>query len=74
MKLHMDGKLKKGAKLTKSAVFGYGRRICAARNFAELSLWINVAILLWAFEIVKTKDKDGNVIEPLNEYTTGLLR
>lgn len=75
--LNEDGQLKRNAKVTNSAVFGYGRRVCAGRYYAELSLWINIATLLWAFEIVETMDKDETfVIGPLSleDRTTNLFR
>ncbi|VBB79476.1 Putative Cytochrome P450 E-class, group I [Podospora comata] len=57
--------------------FGYGRRICPGRHVARNGLWIAVARLLWAFDImpelnelgapvdVDTKGTDGLVTKPL---------
>ncbi|KAI3549231.1 O-methylsterigmatocystin oxidoreductase [Colletotrichum abscissum] len=44
-------------------VFGYGRRICPGRFFADSSLFINMAQTLAAFTIAKALDKNGEEIE-----------
>ncbi|KAH8923828.1 cytochrome P450 [Atractiella rhizophila] len=36
--------------------YGFGRRICAGKEIANRSLFLNVAMLLWAFEIRKKID------------------
>ena len=43
--------------------YGGGRRICAGMHLAEKSLFINVARLLWGFEIGLAKDGSGRTIE-----------
>lgn len=43
-----------------SGAWGYGRRICAGRAFAEESLWMNVVGTLAVFEIVG----EGEVVRP----------
>lgn len=43
--------------------FGYGRRTCPGRHFARDILWIEVARLLWAFEIEAGKTETGEPIE-----------
>ncbi len=40
------------------------RRICAGYNFANQSLFIDLACLLWAFKFRKSKDQHGNEITP----------
>ncbi|KAG5728140.1 Steroid 17-alpha-hydroxylase/17,20 lyase [Termitomyces sp. T112] len=45
-----------------TSAFGFGRRVCPGIPFAERSLWANIAIMLWTFNIRASKD-----IEP----TTG---
>lgn len=54
--------------------FGYGRRICPGRHFALDVGWLTMANILAAFSLEKPLDKDGNVVEPSGEYTTGLFR
>ncbi|KAG6843467.1 hypothetical protein H0H87_004088, partial [Tephrocybe sp. NHM501043] len=51
--LQANGQLK--SKYETSA-FGFGRRICPGAIFAERSLWIDVATLLWTFNIHGTDD------------------
>ncbi|KAJ3871066.1 cytochrome P450 [Lentinula edodes] len=40
--------------------FGFGRRSCVGATFATQSLFINFACLLWAFNIEKGYDDNGN--------------
>jgi len=51
-------------------VFGYGRRICPGKNWAETMLFITAATLLSAFNLEQALDADGNPI-PLNEHYEG---
>ncbi|KAJ7617068.1 cytochrome P450 [Roridomyces roridus] len=44
-------KLKSGYE---TSAFGFGRRVCPGVPFAERSMWINVAMILWAFDIHKS--------------------
>ncbi|KAJ7336344.1 cytochrome P450 [Mycena albidolilacea] len=37
--------------------FGFGRRVCPGSHVANQSLFINTALLLWAFRIVEDKNK-----------------
>ncbi|KAL6299073.1 cytochrome P450 [Sparassis latifolia] len=53
-----------------SAVFGFGRRICPGRYFADNSAWIVVATVLATFDICKAIDKTGKAIEPDVAFTT----
>ncbi|KAM0755438.1 cytochrome P450 [Meredithblackwellia eburnea MCA 4105] len=43
--------------------YGFGRRVCAGKNVADRSLYINCALLLWAFDFNKKRDALGNEIE-----------
>ncbi|EXJ53393.1 uncharacterized protein A1O5_13382 [Cladophialophora psammophila CBS 110553] len=51
--------------------YGGGRRICAGLHVAERSLFINVARLLWGFNVSHALDERGKVI-PVDFGTTGL--
>lgn len=53
--------------------YGAGRRVCPGVHVAERSLFINIVRTLWGFDIEKTRDKDGNVIEPETEMAPGFL-
>ncbi|KAF8484313.1 cytochrome P450 [Gautieria morchelliformis] len=44
--------------------FGFGRRTCVGVAFASQSLFIDFANLLWAFNIGKACDSQGNEITP----------
>ncbi|KAH8107810.1 cytochrome P450 [Cristinia sonorae] len=44
--------------------FGYGRRTCVGNSVTNNTLFLNIATLLWAFNIQKAKDKNGTVITP----------
>ncbi|KAF4944836.1 hypothetical protein FSARC_14568 [Fusarium sarcochroum] len=42
-----------------SEVFGYGRRICPGRFFADASLYLNIVKCLAAFNIKRARDQNG---------------
>ena len=42
--------------------YGFGRRICVGRHMADNSLFINMAIMLWANRIEGKKDASGRLI------------
>ncbi|KAH7887277.1 cytochrome P450 [Phlebopus sp. FC_14] len=44
--------------------FGFGRRICAGYNFANHVLFIQMAMLLWAFHFDKALQADGQPVIP----------
>ncbi|EHY61263.1 hypothetical protein HRR90_009033 [Exophiala dermatitidis] len=44
--------------------YGAGRRVCPGVHVAEKSLYLNIARVVWAFNISKKLDKDGKEIEP----------
>jgi len=52
--------------------FGGGRRICPGLHLAERSIFVNLARLLWGFELALAKDRDGNVI-PVDFTKDGLV-
>lgn len=56
----------------RQVIFGYGRRVCPGRYFADASLYINVARMLAAFKISKDTDAEGNEIEPVLGTEPGL--
>lgn len=72
--LDEDGSLNPDAPSPAEAVFGFGRRMCPARHFAQASVWMTVACILTAFEITAPLDEFGSPIEPSGEYTPGILR
>jgi len=54
-------------------VFGYGRRLCPGKNFAEFSLWLEIASLLAAFNILPALDDQGMTYLPEIKYTSGVM-
>lgn len=50
--------------------FGFGRRICPGMHLALNSIFINVARLLWGFNILPALDAEGNEIIPDTENFT----
>ncbi|KAJ3558639.1 hypothetical protein NM688_g803 [Phlebia brevispora] len=45
-------------------VFGFGRRICPGKHYAYRSLFITISSMIWAFDIRKAKDAEGNEVTP----------
>ncbi|KAF9560815.1 cytochrome P450, partial [Agrocybe pediades] len=58
---------------TTIGAFGFGRRICPGRYLASNSSWIAIVSILAIYDISKAKDEQGNTIEPLIEFTDGLV-
>ncbi|PPJ49559.1 hypothetical protein CBER1_01956 [Cercospora berteroae] len=54
--------------------YGTGRRFCAGVHLADRSLFVAMAKLLWAFEILPGKDGKGAVdTDPVTGYSEGFL-
>ncbi|KAJ7470757.1 cytochrome P450 [Mycena latifolia] len=53
--------------------FGFGRRICPGRFLALDTIWIVITSTLYSYRICKAVDDRGQEVEPLLEYTTGLI-
>ncbi|KAJ6788835.1 hypothetical protein PWT90_05938 [Aphanocladium album] len=53
--------------------FGFGRRICPGRHFADTSIFINVARILSAFEIKKAVNPQGVEVDPILQLQPGVL-
>ena len=49
-------------------------RLCPGRDVALSTLWIAAATILTTFNLSKSIDKDGKVIEPSCEYQSAILR
>ncbi|KAH7907191.1 cytochrome P450 [Hygrophoropsis aurantiaca] len=54
--------------------FGFGRRSCPGRHFADASLYIVIASTLALFEFSKVKDDQGREIDFVPTYAVGLTR
>ncbi|KAI0270344.1 cytochrome P450 [Russula aff. rugulosa BPL654] len=42
--------------------YGFGHRICVGRHMADNTLFINIAILLWAMNFERKKDASGRLV------------
>ncbi|KAJ7439815.1 cytochrome P450 [Mycena galericulata] len=65
--LDADGNLKPAPKDTKKeshCSYGFGKRICVGRHVANRTLFLEVAAILWSFNIGPTHDDEGNVQLP----------
>ncbi|RDX45834.1 cytochrome P450 [Lentinus brumalis] len=54
-------------------IFGFGRRICPGRYFAEAAVFINVAAALHVFDITPPVDDAGKPINIIPTMTDGIL-
>ena len=45
--------------------YGFGRRLCVGRHMANNSLFIDIAIMLWATDIERKRDASGEAL-PIN--------
>lgn len=52
--------------------FGFGRRVCVGRYFADASLWISIVSLLATFRFMRPLDKEGKEVDPIFQWSTGL--
>ncbi|KAI5121037.1 hypothetical protein M0805_008613 [Coniferiporia weirii] len=58
----------------RKTTFGFGRRICPGRHFAENTIFVTVASILAAFNIEKALDESGIPITPNAEYMESFIR
>ncbi|KAK7041427.1 hypothetical protein VNI00_009293 [Paramarasmius palmivorus] len=56
-----------------TAVWGFGRRICPGRHFADITLWYAMVHILAVYEILPAKDNNGNLVQPEKHFTEGLI-
>ncbi|KZT03453.1 cytochrome P450 monooxygenase [Laetiporus sulphureus 93-53] len=52
-------------------VFGFGRRICPGRYIADRSVWLAIANIVAAFDIIKVQDNKGLDVVPRRAFTSG---
>jgi len=58
----------------KNYVFGYGRRECPGKYFADTSLFLMIATTLAVFDISPPVDAHGKAVLPKVEYTGTIIR
>lgn len=52
--------------------FGFGRRICPGMHLARNSIFINIARIMWAYDILPALDAEGKPVIPDSmNYTDG---
>ncbi|KAK4149476.1 O-methylsterigmatocystin oxidoreductase [Chaetomidium leptoderma] len=51
--------------------FGAGRRVCEGMHFVDRSMFLVIARLMWAFDMSKAVDADGNEITPDQDDLVG---
>ena len=52
--------------------FGFGRRICVGRHFADTSVWMVMAKVLAVFKILKPLDENGVEMEVEPKFSSGI--
>ncbi|KAH7922956.1 cytochrome P450 [Leucogyrophana mollusca] len=67
-----NGELSSEHVYTNNPGFGFGRRACPGRFFAETSTWAGVVTMLATLHFEKAKDAQGRDVEVRNEFTTGI--
>jgi len=68
--LNDDGSLKPND--TEHIAYGFGRRICVGRHFADTSMWSAIAKMLAVFKILKPLDENGIEITIEPKFSSGL--
>ena len=68
--LNNDGSLRPNT--TDNTTFGFGRRMCVGKNFADISIWNVIVKFLAAFSILKPLDENGVEIQVEAKFTTGV--
>jgi len=56
------------------AVFGFGRRACPGRYFAEENIWMFMTNVIATMDIAKAVDEQGRAIEAKAEYFGSFVR
>ena len=56
------------------AVFGFGRRVCPGRAFAESSIFLIMSNIIATMDLTKAVDEAGVSITPPVEYTKSFIR
>lgn len=56
------------------AVFGFGRRVCPGKAFAESSIFLIMSNIIATMDLTKAVDEAGIPITPPVEYTKSFIR
>lgn len=68
-----DGMIDEDVMNPRSAVFGFGRRICPGRYFADAEAWLMMATMLHCFDILPVQDTEGHNVCPTEDVTGSLI-
>ncbi|KAI0642498.1 CyP450 monooxygenase [Trametes meyenii] len=66
---HLDPSVRDPAEFA----FGYGRRVCPGRHFAEASLFLIVASVLFTMDVAPPRDAHGEPIKLEGKMTSGVI-
>jgi len=58
----------------RNTIFGYGRRICPGRRFADTSIWLAMATIIATLDVGKARAASGEEITPSQSFTPGAVR
>jgi len=62
------------AALHVDAVFGFGRRACPGKRFAEANIWLLMSNIIAVFSIEKALDDTGKPVTPSDDYLSEHIR
>ncbi|KAI0827125.1 CyP450 monooxygenase [Trametes gibbosa] len=68
-----EGKIDPAVEDPAEFVFGYGRRVCPGRHFAEASLFLIVSSVLHTFAVSAPLDAAGQPVRPAGKMTAGVI-
>ncbi|KAI0360492.1 CyP450 monooxygenase [Trametes cingulata] len=68
-----DGKLNPDILDPAEFAFGYGRRVCPGRHFAEASLFLIVSSVLHTLSVSAPLDENGNPVQLEGKMTSGVI-
>ncbi|KAI9449001.1 cytochrome P450 [Lactarius psammicola] len=58
----------------KDFVFGFGRRVCPGKAFADANVWIAAACIIAAFQAPVSRNERGEKVMPPAQFTSGFVR
>ncbi|KAF8646264.1 hypothetical protein AX16_007304 [Volvariella volvacea WC 439] len=58
----------------RTMIFGFGRRICPGRHYAEAGLWFTLSRIIATLDISQVLDETGNPLTPEADFTTAFVR
>lgn len=68
------GKMNSEAALQVDSIFGFGRRVCPGKVFAEANVWLLMANIVATMNIETAVDEVGQPITPNAEYIGSYVR